>query len=318
MHPARPRRLATATVLGLAAAALVGARLVMIIANRTLIDGDTETAPGPAAAGMRLSLRWPSEGQATAEAEGLGNLGVKGEQRPVPIASLTKVMTAYVILRDHPLTDGQPGPAIKVDAAAVAESADRDQSAVYVGEGQQFSQRRMLELMLIPSGNNIARLLARWDAGGEQAFVTKMRQAAIRLGMSHTTYTGASGYENSTVSTAVDQLKLAKAAMKDPVIRSIVAMPSVTIPGLGPIVNTNTLLEKPGVIGLKTGSSARAGGALMWAAEQRTGDRNRLILGVVLQQNVGAMAEQGLRAALTASRELIDSIQQALPKATSA
>ncbi|WP_131742932.1 D-alanyl-D-alanine carboxypeptidase family protein [Actinomadura roseirufa] len=279
------------------AAFVFAVALAVIVAARTLAPGGA-TASGP---------RWPSEGQAAAEAEGLGALGTKGEQRPVPIASLTKVMTAYVILRDHPLRDGRPGPMITVDAAAAGEASLRDQSAVYVGEGQEFDQRRMLEMMLIPSGNNIARLLARWDAGGERAFVAKMNREAARLGMSRTTYTGASGYEDSTVSTATDQLKLAKAAMRDPVIRSIVARPSVTVPGVGPIVNTNTLLEKPDVIGLKTGSSSRAGGALMWAA--RTGDGKRMLMGVVLQQNVGARPERGLRSALSAGRRLIDSIQ---------
>jgi hypothetical protein len=72
---------------------------------------------------------------------------------------------------------------ITVDAAAANEASDPDQSTVRVDEGQTFSEHDLLEMLLIPSGNNIARLLARWDAGTERAFVTKMNDAARSLGM---------------------------------------------------------------------------------------------------------------------------------------
>jgi D-alanyl-D-alanine carboxypeptidase (penicillin-binding protein 5/6) len=164
--------------------------------------------------------------------------------------------------------------------------------------------------MLIPSGNNIARLLARWDAGSQQAFIPKMNAAAASLGMSQTCSTGASGVEDTTVSTAADQLLLARTAMANEVIASIVAVRSVRIPGVpGTIVNTNTLLGRDGVVGLKTGSTSAAGGALMWAARTR---QDRLVIGVVLYQRPGASPSTGLDAALTASRELVRAIETVL------
>ncbi|GGO17455.1 D-alanyl-D-alanine carboxypeptidase [Microbispora rosea subsp. aerata] len=260
-----------------------------------------------------MALPWPRDGQARVVVEGLGDLGGTGEPEPVPIASLTKVMTAYVILREHPLKGAAAGPVIEVDRQAAEESLSREESSAPVREGQRFTERQMLELMLIPSGNNIARLLARWDSGTQEAFVAKMNRAAAGLGMTRTTYTGASGIEPTTVSTAADQLKLARRVMKDPVIRSIVAKPEVTIPGVpGAIVNTNALLGKSGVIGLKTGSSTPAGGALMWAAEAMAGGRTWLILGVVLHQSAGSPPAIGLRAALDRSRELVDAVRGSL------
>ncbi|WIV55297.1 D-alanyl-D-alanine carboxypeptidase family protein [Amycolatopsis nalaikhensis] len=261
-----------------------------------------------------LALPWPDEGQASAEVQGLGSLGSRGERGPVPIASVTKVMTAYVVLKDHPLAPGEAGPEITVDEQAQAESTAPDESTAPVRAGRRISERDLLALMLIPSGNNIARLLARWDAGSQEAFVEKMNREAAALGMTDTTYTGASGVEDSTTSTAEDQLRLAREVMKNEVIRSIVATRSLRVDGVpGSVVNTNTLLGRNGVIGLKTGSSTAAGGALMWAAEVRGG---ALVLGVVLHQNPGGSPAAGLRAALENSEKLIAAIQRELPAAT--
>ncbi|WP_202234119.1 D-alanyl-D-alanine carboxypeptidase [Actinacidiphila reveromycinica] len=262
------------------------------------------------------TMPWPSEGQSVAEVEGLGSLGVHGKQTPVPIASLTKVMTAYVVLHDHPLTGNQGGPTITVDAQAAEEAGSDDQSTAPVKKGQRFDERRMLQLLLIPSGNNIARLLARWDSGTQEAFVAKMTATAKRLGMSQTTYTGASGIEETTVSTAVDQLKLAREVMKNSVFRSVVALPNVDIPGVGRIYNNNNDLVKVGVVGIKTGSSTPAGGALMWAAHKTVAGKEQLVLGVVLQQHGGTTVDDSLQTALTRSQALIDSVQGGLSSTT--
>ena len=175
----------------------------------------------------------------------------------------------------------------------------------------------MLTLLLVPSGNNIARLLARWDAGTQEAFVAKMRQAAASLGMTSTTYTGASGIESTTKSTAVDQLKLARVVMKNSVFRSVVAQPNVTLPGVGRIFNNNNDLANPGVIGIKTGSSTPAGGALMWAARKHIGGKQQLVIGVVLQQRgSGGTPDDMLGVALHRAQDLINSVQGGLTSAT--
>ncbi|WP_235031996.1 D-alanyl-D-alanine carboxypeptidase family protein [Actinacidiphila yanglinensis] len=276
------------------------------------------TVPSYTFAGTPLpqTMPWPTEGQSVAEVEGLGSLGVHGTQSPVPIASLTKVMTAYVVLHDHPLTGKQGGPMITVDAQAAQEASSEDQSTAPVKAGQRFDERQMLQLLLIPSGNNIARLLARWDSGTQDAFVAKMTKAAKQLGMTHTTYTGASGIEETTVSTAVDQLDLARQVMKNDVFRSVVAMPNIDIPGVGRIYNNNNDLVKFGVVGIKTGSSTPAGGALMWAAHKTVDGKQQLILGVVLQQHGGSTVNDSLQTALQRSQTLIDSVQAGLDSAT--
>ncbi len=273
--PGRSRHLPRRTAL-LTTGATALVTLAALAAVVVTPEGDgggpagTERAGGRTGRPAAAPLPWPHKGQASVLVEGLGDdgdLGTHGAQTPVPIASIAKVMTAYVILRDHPLREGEPGPRVTVDESAANESVSGVESSVPVVQGRRLSERQLLELMLIPSGNNIARLLVRWDAGSQQAFVAKMNRAAHDLGMDRTTYTGASGIEPTTTSTSADQLKLARQVMRDKVFRSVVALPSTTVPGVpGTILNTNTLLGTSGVIGLKTGSSTPAGGALMWAA----------------------------------------------------
>ncbi|WJD97768.1 D-alanyl-D-alanine carboxypeptidase [Streptomyces antimycoticus] len=267
--------------------------------------------------GGELSLPWPDQGQSAAEVEGVASLGTSGDQKPVPIASVTKVMTAYVVLRDHPLKGDAQGPKITIDAQAAEEAKSADESRAEVKEGQTFTQHQLLQLLLINSSNNIARLLARWDAGSLDAFVKKMNDAAEGLGMKQTTYTDPSGLKESTKSTAADQLKLAKAAMQSEAFRGVVATPNTEIPGLDDrIYNNNNLLVKPGVIGIKTGSSTPAGGALMWGAVRTIDGKKQRILGVVLEQRATTTLDASLQLAQTNSYKLIGTLQDALTSAT--
>jgi D-alanyl-D-alanine carboxypeptidase (penicillin-binding protein 5/6) len=263
----------------------------------------------PAYRGFAESLPWPGDGQTALWAEDVGSLGTCGDQRPVPIASVAKVMTAYVILRDHPLADDDPGPLVLVDQQAEAESFDRDESSAPVRAGQRLSERSLLELMLVPSANNVARLLARWDAGSQAAFVAEMNAASAALGMKNTTYTDPSGYDSTTRSTAVDQLRLARFALTDPTLLAMTAEPFAQVPDDTTVLsNTDALLGSDGVVGGKTGSSTPAGGALMWAAHRTVNGQDHLVLGVVLHQNAGASPDRGLTSALIVSRRLVEAM----------
>ncbi|MEJ8648713.1 D-alanyl-D-alanine carboxypeptidase [Streptomyces sp. MS1.AVA.3] len=239
--------------------------------------------------GDKLAMPWPDQGQATAEVVGVGSLGTSGQAKPVPTASIAKVMTAYVILRDHPLKKGEPGPLIKVDAQGEADSNKGDESRVPLKKDQQFTQFQMMQMLMIPSGNNVARQLARWDSGSEAAFVKKMNAAAKKLGMTKTTYTDPSGLEKSTVSTAVDQLKLAEQVVKNDVFRQVVSTENVQIQGLPVrLFNNNKLLTTMAgkVRGIKTGSSTPAGGTFMWSGYRTVGGKDQMLLGVTMDQHV--------------------------------
>lgn len=268
--------------------------------------------------GGETKLSWPGQGQSAVMIDGVGSLGSEGAQKPAPIASVAKVMTAHVILQEHPLKGDEEGETITVDQKAEDESKRPDESTAPLTKGQKLSQRQMLQLLMIPSGNNAARLLARWDAGSEDAFIDKMNDAAKELGMTGSTYTDPSGLEKTTVSTATDQLKLAQAVMRNEVFRKIVDMPEIEIEGIdGKIYNNNNLLLQPGVSGIKTGSSTPAGGNLLWSANTKVDGKLLWIYGAVMGQQAGTgRVYDSLELSLQNSLKLIKDAQEAATSAT--
>ncbi|MFD6078737.1 serine hydrolase [Streptomyces hydrogenans] len=274
------------------------------------------TSPTYTFEGGALQMPWPGEGQGAVEVEGVGSMGTYGPQKPAPIASVTKTMTAYVILRDHPIKGKKQGPEITVDKKAADQAKAVHESTAPVKEGQTYTEKELLQLLMIPSANNVARLLARWDAGSEQAFVDKMNAAAKDLGMTQSRYTDPSGLLDSTVSTPQDQLKLAKAVMQYDVFREIVDMPNATIEGVGYIENNNSrLLLKSGVSGIKTGSSTPAGGNLLWSANTIVDDKPRRVLGIVMGAQNAETLNKKLELSLDYSYELIKKAQDGVTSA---
>jgi serine-type D-Ala-D-Ala carboxypeptidase (penicillin-binding protein 5/6) len=261
--------------------------------------------------GSAPTIAWPREGQAAVEVEGVGSFGTAGASTPVPIASVAKVMTAYLTLREHPLASGRQGFAVTVTPADVTEEGERvalGESTLSVRAGERLTERQALQALMLPSANNIAALLARYDAGGTAAFVARMNATAKALGMRSTTYTDPSGFNDETVSTAADQLKLARAAMRIPTFAAIVAEPSVALPGVGRVANYDGLVGTDGYVGVKTGSDRAAGGCLVFAKRVTLGGRRLTVLGVVLGQREGALIES----ALVSAQRLGDSAAAAL------
>uniref|UniRef100_UPI0035945391 D-alanyl-D-alanine carboxypeptidase n=1 Tax=Streptomyces canus TaxID=58343 RepID=UPI0035945391 len=266
--------------------------------------------------GSKVDIPWPAEGQAALDVQGIGSFGSSGDQKPVPIASVAKVMTAYIILRDHPLKSGAAGPKIKIDQTAEVQSKAGQESTVNVTAGDSISQREALESILIASANNVARLLARWDAGSEKAFVEKMNAAAEDLGMTNTTYTDPSGLNNTTVSTAVDQVKLGKKAMEEPAFREVATMMSYDDYKGVNHPNWNQIVGKNNVVGIKTGTTTSALGNLLFAAKKEVNGETRTIVGAVVRQPAGGVDNTILSAALTSGDQLIRAAQGALESAT--
>ena len=234
-------------------------------------------------------------------------------QHAAAIASVAKVMTAYVVLRDHPLRLGEDGPAITLTDADVADTDRRrgqEESVVYVAAGEQLTERQALQALLLPSANNIAAVLARWDAGSVERFVVRMNSTARSLGMTHTRYTDPSGYDDATVSTAADQVRIVDRAMRLPVFASIVATPSAALPVAGTVRNTNALLGHDGFVGVKTGSTAAAGGCFAFRAVRWIDGKRTTITGVVL----GQPGHDKIAAGLAAADAMVDRIAGRSPR----
>jgi len=242
---------------------------------------------------------WPADGQAAVQI-GRSQVHAGPNQHPAAIASVAKVMTAYVVLRDHPLRLGQDGPTITLTDADVADTDRRrrqQESVVSIAAGEQLTERQALQALLLPSANNIAEVLARWDAGSTDRFVARMNATARSLGMTRTRYTDPSGYDDATVSTAADQVRIVDRAMRLPVFATVVATTSTTLPVAGTVHNTNRLLGHDGFVGVKTGSTAAAGGCFAFRAVRWIDGKLTTITGVVLGQPGDDTAAAGLAAA---------------------
>lgn len=272
----------------------------------------TVRVPGPAP-----KLAWPKTGEAAVDVEGVGSLGSSGGNTPRPIASLAKIMTAYLTLQEFPLPVGVSGFSVTVTPAEVSDARSRlalGESVVPVEVGETLTERDLLEGLLVPSANNFAVILADHDAGSQKAFVARMNAEAKKLGMRHTHYTDPSGYEDSTVSTASDQVKLAEVAIKSPTLAQIVAMPTVTLPDIiGKLKNYDTLVGKDGYIGLKTGSDSQAGGCFSFARQEKIAGRQLTVIGVVMGQGQGSTNLANIMIlAINATKALANSVPGAL------
>ena len=249
------------------------------------------------------ALAWPSIGSAALDIPSLGVV-LGHNDAVVPIASLTKMMTAYVTLQKFPLTTGSTGPCTTVSASDVAnyvqESALHESSALVVA-GEQLCEIDLLEGLLVHSAGNYADLLATMVAGSSTTFVSLMNQTAASLGLRSTSYADASGFSALSVSSALDQAKLAVILMQSPLVRSIVDQTHVTLPVAGDVASFTPLVGVDNVIGVKSGRTDEAGGCDVMAMTFQQGGLTRVLYAVVLGQRGGDLLGPAGRAALALS-----------------
>lgn len=248
-------------------------------------------------------LPWPAHGVSALAVLGGASLGGSGGSSSAPMAGLADVLAAYVVLKDHPLRAGQEGPMLRVSSDVVA--ADRTGRANQVAEvpvrlGERLSERQALEGLLVAGGNDMATLLADWDAGGTTAFVARMNATARSLGLRSTRAVDPSGLEVASVSSPDDLIRLGEAAMGLPGFASMVALPEVNLPLVGTVYNLDANLGEEGFVGIKTGNNA-AGGCFLFEDRQVVDGRPLVLVGAVLGQDTATPTTS----ALAAARELV-------------
>ena len=209
--------------------------------------------------------------------------------KEAPIAGLTGVLTAYVVLKDHPLrTGGFTGPSIAVTPqvlAAFGTGSAAGEPEVPVTSGESLTELDALEGLLIDSGDDMATLLANWDAGSTSAFVSKMRLSALALGLAHTHVTDPSGWDPGTVSTPTDLIRLGEAAMRVPVFSQIVSLGEASLPGATLKFNANFDLGQDGIVGILAASNSSTNGCYLFAAQKTLGGQTVTLYGAVLGES---------------------------------
>lgn len=194
-------------------------------------------------------------------------LYAKGTDVPSPVASVTKLMTAMVML------DAQ----LPMDEALKITVEDLDTlkgTGSRLRLGTELTRSELLQLALMASENRAASALGRNYPGGLSAFVDAMNRKAVALGMAHSHFVEPTGLNSANISTAEDLVKMVDAAYQYPEIRQLTTAVSHEVPVAGrrhPIhyVNTNSLVRKDDwTIGLsKTGFIKEAGRCLVMQAE---------------------------------------------------
>jgi serine-type D-Ala-D-Ala carboxypeptidase (penicillin-binding protein 5/6) len=273
---------------GLAAGALVAGT----IAAGTAVAGTAAAPPAraavlapasPASAPAGVRARWAELANAATGAD----LWSRSSVLERPMGSITKVMTAYVVLTTPGLNLNRvitvPGGIVAYDAGGASTAGLRP--------GEKYTTMQLLYALLLPSGCDAAYTLADAYGPGLAGFVAKMNATAKKLGLAKTHFTDFSGLPYptgySTYSTAHDLIALGRAAMKNRTLASVVATREYKVAGGSTHaahvwVNLNPLLGTfPGVIGIKTGYTGAAGQCLLFEAKRGS----TTVIGVVLDSS---------------------------------
>jgi len=222
----------------------------------------TAVAPQITAASLQpvtaeaASLVWPKKGAAGVGVEGLGDAAASTADESA-IASITKVVTALMVLDKSPVTAEDQGVQFHFtygDSLDYWNYLRRNESAIDVPAGGSLTEYQMLEGMLVGSANNYAdRLAANWWPS-DSAFANAANDWIDARGITGITIADPTGFDEANTATPTALIDLAALAMSDPVVAGIVKQKKITLPGAGEVENTNELLADKGVVGLKTGT----------------------------------------------------------------
>ncbi len=227
---------------------------------------------------------WPQFGASAFGVVGYdGLLESSGSNYPLPMASISKIVSALVILQAKPLAVGQEGPTITFSQAnhdLYAHYLALQGSVEPMPVGGTMTEHQVLQVALMASANNYADTLAGWAFGSEAAYVAATKTWLVAHGLTHTTLVEPTGINPANASTASDLVALGKLALHNPVLAQIVDTPTLTLPIVGTIKDTNKLLGKEGVVGIKTGTLTTS--SLLFASKYTVGGTTITIIGAVL------------------------------------
>ena len=225
---------------------------------------------------------------------------------PRPIASLTKVVTALVVLSEHPIAAGTDGATItltEADSRLVSTYAAINGTTAPAPTGGTITQRAVIELMMVHSANNYAETLAVWAFGSVDAYVSAARNWLDHQGLAGVTVADTTGFSPDNRASPRSLLRLARIATADPVVAAAAALPRVTVPGIGSYENRNLIIGVDGVTGLKTGTLRASGSSLLFSAEHSGPTGDHRVVGVVLNGPDGPRVAADARALLLSVRD---------------
>ncbi len=235
-----------------------------ITTTTTTTTSTTTTSTTTTTVPVTTVLPWPVGESAAVAIPALDVSAVSPAQPIVPIASITKLMTTWVVLHRLPLSYSQRGPCRVVsahDMAVYRNDVATDQSNVTLVQGMTLCEGTLLRGLLVHSAGDYAHMLVELTGWSNATFIRVMNRDAHQLGLRQTKYVEITGIDSGDVSTAKDQVTLAIDLMNaEPIVRAIVALPSVDLPGAGVVTSYTPYVGDGGVIGVKSGFTGAAGG----------------------------------------------------------
>ncbi len=280
---ARRRLIAAITALTLTLAALGYTSFAVLapIAPVSPVEGAIESVSTPSA-----SVTVPGAGGAAiAASDGEQIYAGRELDTPRTLASITKVITALVVLEAYPIAEGASGASITLtaaDSALPARYRAINGTVAPAPLGTVVTQRQVIELMMVRSANNYAETLALWAFGSIDNYLAAARSWLTQHELDAITVGDSTGFSLQNTGTPRELVDLARIALDNDVIASAVALPAVTVPGVGTFETTNLALGLAGVTGIKTGTLDGIGANLLFSSTIAVGDESVDVVGVVL------------------------------------
>jgi serine-type D-Ala-D-Ala carboxypeptidase (penicillin-binding protein 5/6) len=224
-----------------------------------------------------------------------------------PIASISKLITALVVLDARPLAGpDDPGPTLTFDKAAhdlYDKYYVQGATVAAMPIGSRLSERDALAALLIPSASNYAEAVSTWAFGSQTAFVAAARSWLAAHGLAHTRLVEPTGIDRRNTSTPSDLLALGRIAAAHPVVSALTATRTAVLGDIGAVSNTNALLGVDGITGLKTGNLGEGTHNLLYTATLDVGaEAPLLVTGVVMGGSTRESVQASVRALLDGIR----------------
>ncbi|MET4638579.1 hypothetical protein [Mycetocola sp. 2940] len=245
----------TVVILGLGVygpATLLGPLPAASVSRVALTEPEPATPPALPTTGASAVALSPTEAP----------LASAGAVEALPMASITKTITALVVLDRHPLADGEAGQTVPITSDDYLSYIDYQQAGtrtVTVYTADAWTEREMLQAMLLGSSNNHADTLARWAFGSVEDYVAAANTWLAEQGLADTVVVDSTGLSDGSVGTAADLARLSALALEDPAIASVLSEPVTGLPSRRGIVNTTTYLAESGVVGISRSYTDAAG-----------------------------------------------------------
>jgi len=208
-----------------------------------------------------------------------------GTADALPMASAAKIITALVVLDAKPLAVGEAGPAyslVTADYQDYLDYAAEGARTVVVFPGESWSQREMLQALILGSSNNHADTIARWAFGSVEDYLAAAQTWLTENGLADTAVVDTTGLADESVGTGTDLARLAGLAAANPTIADILAQPASALVGQRGVNNTTAYLPEEGIVGISRSYTDAGGVCFLFTATVDAGENSFSFAGAMV------------------------------------